>query len=139
MRQTTLFIPYYIKDNKLFVMLQLRSKDMERIPGYLSFFGGGLDEGETPEQGLLREVKEELDYDLKIDQVQLFLKYEFYNSINYAYLFKTESEWTPPQVLEGEAAVWMNSEAVFDKPNVLFKDKTLINDLERFLLKKPIR
>lgn len=34
-------------------------------PDCWCLIGGGIDEGETPEQGLIREVKEEVCYDLK--------------------------------------------------------------------------
>lgn len=33
---------------------------------YYTFPGGGLEEGETPEQGTIREIKEELGIDVKI-------------------------------------------------------------------------
>ncbi|MBD3313182.1 NUDIX domain-containing protein [Candidatus Woesearchaeota archaeon] len=29
------------------------------------YFGGGIEQGETPEQALVREINEELDFDLK--------------------------------------------------------------------------
>ena len=40
------------------------------------FFGGAIEEGETEEQALKREVKEELDYDLT--DFQFLIKYEYY-------------------------------------------------------------
>lgn len=36
-----------------------------RSPDCWQLVGGGIEEGETPEQGLIREVKEEVSYDLK--------------------------------------------------------------------------
>lgn len=36
-----------------------------RFPDCWQLVGGGIEEGETPEQGLIREVKEEVSYDLK--------------------------------------------------------------------------
>ncbi len=36
-----------------------------RSPDCWQLVGGGIEEGETPEQGLIREVKEEVGYDLK--------------------------------------------------------------------------
>ncbi len=36
-----------------------------RSPDCWQLVGGGIEEGETPEQGLIREVKEEVCYDLK--------------------------------------------------------------------------
>ena len=45
----------YLRDNK---------PDIP-FPGYWDLIGGHVEEGETPEQALVREVKEELDIDLK--------------------------------------------------------------------------
>ena len=36
-----------------------------RSPDCWQLVGGGIEQGETPEQGLIREVKEEVSYDLK--------------------------------------------------------------------------
>ncbi len=36
-----------------------------RSPDCWQLVGGGIEEGETPEQGLIREVKEEVSYDFK--------------------------------------------------------------------------
>lgn len=45
-------------------LLQHRTDDAPRLPGYWALFGGGIDEGETPEQAVVREAKEELDINL---------------------------------------------------------------------------
>lgn len=49
-------------NDKKQVLLQHRAKDAERLPNYWAFFGGGLEEGEAPEQTLAREIFEELEY-----------------------------------------------------------------------------
>lgn len=51
-------------DNK--ILLQLRD-NIERIryPNCWSTFGGQVEENETPEESLIRELKEELNYELK--------------------------------------------------------------------------
>lgn len=46
------------QDNR--ILLQLRGDDWDRFPGHLSTFGGKMDSGETPIEGLVRELKEEL-------------------------------------------------------------------------------
>ena len=56
-----------------------------------SFFGGSVEKGETIKNCLLREVKEELNYDLK--KYKFFLKYVFQvkdlNLTYYMYIAKT--------------------------------------------------
>ena len=51
-------------DNKE-ILLQLRAKDDSRYPSLWGLFGGHIDENENPKEAVLRETKEELDYELK--------------------------------------------------------------------------
>lgn len=46
-----------IKDSEGKVLL------VKETPGFMSFPGGGLDHGESPEEGLKREIREELGID----------------------------------------------------------------------------
>jgi 8-oxo-dGTP diphosphatase len=46
------------QDNK--IVLQLRDPDAPTFPGHLATFGGSIDEGESPIEALVRELKEEL-------------------------------------------------------------------------------
>lgn len=57
-----MLVPYYFKQNELFVFLQRRSADAPRNPNILGAFGGGLEGDEDNEQALLREMQEELEY-----------------------------------------------------------------------------
>jgi 8-oxo-dGTP diphosphatase len=47
------------------ILLQHRTEDAPTFPDYWAFFGGGLEEGETPEQTVEREIIEELAYKLR--------------------------------------------------------------------------
>jgi 8-oxo-dGTP diphosphatase len=47
------------KENK--VLLQLRSKNHSH-PGSWALFGGHIEDSETPEEALIREIKEEINY-----------------------------------------------------------------------------
>ena len=49
-------------NDKKEILLQHRSKDAKRLPDHWAFFGGGLEQGETPEQAMARESIEELEY-----------------------------------------------------------------------------
>ena len=52
-----------ICENK--VLLNLRDRDHPENPHLWAFLGGGVDNNETEEEALLREIKEEIDYELK--------------------------------------------------------------------------
>ena len=52
-------------DDKKRILLQYRGENMERLPNHWAFFGGGIDEGETPEEAVKREAMEELEYSLE--------------------------------------------------------------------------
>ncbi|MEB3291942.1 MAG: NUDIX hydrolase [Synechococcales bacterium] len=50
-------------------LLQLRDNIPNILyPGYWCLFGGHLDPGETPEQAVVREIKEEINYELPVVQ-----------------------------------------------------------------------
>lgn len=60
-RQSALLILY--RDDK--ILLQLRDEGAQRFPGYWSFFGGGVDTGETPLEAVRREAMEELEIEIE--------------------------------------------------------------------------
>ena len=52
-------------NSKKKILLQHRSDDSPRLPGYWAFFGGGIEGNETPSQTIIREADEELGYHLR--------------------------------------------------------------------------
>jgi 8-oxo-dGTP pyrophosphatase MutT (NUDIX family) len=103
-------------------------------------WGGGIDEGETPEGGLKREVKEELGLDVTNYPYVLHNQYEFWGAIESVFIFEAPEDFDSKVVIgEGEYGKWFSAEEAFELPNLIFQAKVIINDLERSLLKKPIR
>ena len=47
------------------ILLEHRSATRKSYPNVWAFFGGHMEEGESPEQAVRREAKEELGYELK--------------------------------------------------------------------------
>jgi len=64
-----------LRDKKGKVLLQHRDETAERLPDYWAFFGGGIKDGESPEEAVRREIKEELGIELK--DLEFFERYEF--------------------------------------------------------------
>lgn len=53
---------FFFKGDKILVQDR---QDMSKFGEEWGFFGGGIKAGETPEEAVVRETKEELSYDLK--------------------------------------------------------------------------
>ena len=47
------------------ILLQHRTNDATRLPNFWAFFGGGIEEGESPKEALEREMREELSYQVQ--------------------------------------------------------------------------
>lgn len=63
-------------DGKIALIKRVRNNDE-----YYVFPGGGIEEGETPEEAAIREVKEELGIDIEIERLLTTLSYN--NQIQY--------------------------------------------------------
>jgi 8-oxo-dGTP diphosphatase len=139
-RIISILLPIKINGEVISVFMQKRSAGMKVLPNYFGFWGGGCENDETPEQGLIREVKEELGLDLDINSVKLFNHYEFLGSIKNVYLLYPPDGWEKAHVIgEGDFGQWFLLEDALNRKDIIFEDKVVLNDLERDLLKKPIR
>jgi 8-oxo-dGTP diphosphatase len=66
--------------------------------------GGHVDPGETPEECIVREMKEEIDLDLK--DFQLFCCKEFDDRIEYSYWKKANLKIEEINLMEGQCLKW---------------------------------
>jgi mutator protein MutT len=101
------------------------------FPAHWDLFGGHIEEGETPEEALVREVKEELDYDLK--EYEFFREYQCkadddaYPNIKYIYKAKFNIPLSEITLLEGDYPQYFTAEEI---PSVNFANilKTIVID-----------
>jgi len=108
----------YLRDNKPGIP----------FPAYWDLIGGHVEEGETPEEALVREVKEELDIDLK--EYTFYKKYECltgdaYENIKYIYTGKINLPIEEITLLEGVRPQYFSREEI---PKVKFANilKTIV-------------
>ena len=64
-----------MKDNKIFVT----QRGYGEFKDWWEFPGGKIEEGETPEECLKREIKEELKADINIDKYLCTIEYDYPN------------------------------------------------------------
>ncbi|MDD4358518.1 MAG: NUDIX domain-containing protein [Candidatus Pacebacteria bacterium] len=127
-RKVSVLVPYRIENNSVYIFLQKRSKDAKRAPGFFGFFGGGAEEGETPEQALLREIKEELDYNLK--SFDFFNKYETENVLMDLFTLKVDDNFEKEiKVLDGDYGKWFDEETFLKEKNLIMGDILILEEL----------
>ena len=129
-REVSALIPYKIEEGQVWVFLQKREEDTRILPGHFSFFGGKLEEGETPEKALEREIAEELCITVKDHE---FLgKYNFteWHGLAYVYFMKVEDNFENEiTVTEGEYGKFLSEDEVFHEPMIIESDKNIFRDL----------
>ena len=92
------------RQNRLLVYLRDDKPDIP-FPNRWDFFGGHVEEGETPEEALVREVKEEIAVELK--QWAFFKRYvctegDAYPNIKYLYWAKIDKVAEELTLYEGQ-------------------------------------
>jgi 8-oxo-dGTP diphosphatase len=97
-------------------LLALRdNKSWIPFPNHWDLIGGHVEEGETQEEALVREVKEELDIDLR--DYTFFKKFECltgdaYENIKYIYRGKINIPIEEITLLEGQRAQYFSKEEI---------------------------
>jgi len=102
-------IPYKIKKGEVFVFLQKRTKDAKNYPDMFGFFGGHIEEGESPEEAFKREIKEELNF--VPEHAVYFEEDEFDSQLKHTFLLEVGDDFESKiTVLEGQYGKWMNEQ-----------------------------
>jgi 8-oxo-dGTP pyrophosphatase MutT (NUDIX family) len=102
-RDVSVFILYTSSGH---ILLQHRTDDAFRLPGYWAFFGGGIEEGENATEALKREIREELSYEVQSPKFLLAQKVRDGEDDNTKYVFVEQYQDQPLQLGEGQAMGW---------------------------------
>jgi 8-oxo-dGTP pyrophosphatase MutT (NUDIX family) len=118
------------------VLLHLRDGNTKIAPNMWSFFGGLCEGEETPVQGFVREMKEELNIELPETSVIPLRSYLNEKLQTLRHVFYMESDLEKSQMTLGEGAGfdWIPLESVFTYD---LTDKAR-EDLQFFLTQNPV-
>ena len=95
-----------LKDNK--ILVEKRKITKSSFPGKIAIPSGGIEKGETSEQALWRETKEE--FDIKVTDYAYIGKYFLeYKEVDFDTYYYVVTKWTGEiQNKEAEELVWLN-------------------------------
>ena len=84
------------------------------LKGGWEFQGGKIEEGETPQEALVREIKEELETEISVGELIDTIEYDyptFHLSMDCFWCEVIDGEL---RLLEAEAAKWLTKDALYD-------------------------
>ena len=136
-RRVATLIPYFVKNGKVVVFLQRRSKDVKYRPDQFGFFGGGIEAGETPEQTLIREIKEELS--IQPQNYEFLEQYEFDVVISDVFIMEVDEDFKDTvRVNEGPYGRYFTGDEAMNEQRLTDLHKKILEDLYNIVRKRKI-
>jgi mutator mutT protein len=108
------------------------AKGYGEFKGQWEFPGGKIEVGETPKQALVREIKEELEIDIKVGDLIDTIKYDYPTFHLSMDCFWCEIIQGELKLVEAEAARWLTKEELYDV-RWLPADISLIAKIEKLM------
>jgi 8-oxo-dGTP pyrophosphatase MutT (NUDIX family) len=128
-RDVSLFILYTSTGH---VLLQHRTHDASRLPNYWAFFGGGIEQGESPTEALEREVLEELSYQIQNPFFLMAQKVKDGEDENTKYVFIEQYQDQPLQLGEGQAMGWFSPDETHEL-KMIEHDRAIVERMRDYL------
>ena len=136
-RKAAGLIPYKIKSEKVFVYLQKRAKDAKRHPDCFGFFGGKTEANESPEETMLREIKEELNFVPK--RFIHIGEYKSNTEIDNLFVMEVTDDFESKiEVMEGEYGKWFSEEEILKESKISDSNRLILKNFYEFFKVKII-
>lgn len=134
-REIASLIPYRVIEGGYEFFLQKRDTSARSNRGLFGLFGGGLENEETPQEGLLREITEELSY-APLHPIYLS-RYETNISVLHIFTEEVPADFESKVVVgEGEYGKFLKVDEVLFARDVSLLAQTIIHHLIRDVLEK---
>ena len=117
-----------VKDNKFLIT---RRAPKLKLEGMWEFPGGKIDAGETPEEALVREIKEELDTEVEVKELLDTVEYDYPKFHLSMDCFICKIKAGELVLKEHEASKWLTKETL-DSVEWLPADQGLIEKIENY-------
>lgn len=115
-------------------LLQHRSIDAELLPGRWAFFGGGIEAGETPEDAVQREAREELNYSVKSPRLVCERDFEEKKTKGHMYVFVEHFSGNKDSLKLGEGQGWgWYGEGDVEKLDMIDRDRDTVRAIAKYL------
>ena len=116
------------KDNEIFAT----QRGYGDFKGGWEFPGGKIEEGETPQEALVREIKEELDTVVEVNELLDTVEYDYPNFHLSMDCFICKIKSGDLVLKEHEAAAWLTKETLYSV-DWLPADQGLIPQIENYI------
>ena len=91
-------------------IIQKENKILATKRGYGEFPGGKIESGETKEQALVREIKEELNIEISVDKFAIDIEYQYPNFYLFMSCFMCSIKEGSIELLEHNDGKWITKE-----------------------------
>ena len=131
-KEVVVYIPYRSRGQQWGFFLQKRDNNAPVHPNVFSMFGGSMEKGESIEEALVRELKEELGYSPQ--EAKYFCRFETSRSVFHVYIEEVKNDFeTSVTVMEGEYGKFLNFEQIDKSPLVSDIAEMVVRALGEFL------
>ncbi len=117
-------------DNKILLVLR-DNKDSIPFPNTWNLLGGFIEKGESPEECIRREIREEIE--IELGNINFFQKYTVYDREHYLFWKQIDLDLKQIKLNEGQRLAYFSKDEL-EKYQLAFQCNEILNDFFSQLL-----